>query len=522
MPIDKKRLIRKSSSQAIRLWSGEVGWYKPIHDFSLLTSPGLNYSHTSCTTPSDFFLRWCLTYATQETRKGGVIVDKKAWSTYYEKPEPVYSPSIPPYYLVVPITASPAFSAQAPGKSKSNLSHQSGKAKIITVSRKGKLVALTTPSTYKKPLKSVQESAPPKYSTSPDPRFRLNPSAFPPGTPDAVINKAVEAFAASVAQSTQKVYASALTHLREAEKLLLRKFSTPPTDQEMLLFTSLLAQKGLKKTTIDSYLSALRFISLSRGATNPTKLPALGTQLLAGVANAARNAKVEAEKLTRRPITLNMVILLGHAIATNQLWSEFEKSLRWSVILLAFWGSLRMGEVIGQEKYKFNTDTALMPDDIKFLDSSVSLWLRNPKVVSDGGDVVEIWSVQERPDLDPVLALQKYLSLRQDKFGAAKGKPVFIHESGAIFTKAQLNLDLKKMLDMFPPLATSYKDKWSGHSFRAGLTSLLQSLGFSEDQIKSWGRWSSSAYMVYAQDMSARRRIRFQLTTTYSRVLSSL
>jgi len=41
-------------------------------------------------------------------------VDKKAWVTYYEKPEPVYSPSIPPYYLVVPITASPAFSAQAP------------------------------------------------------------------------------------------------------------------------------------------------------------------------------------------------------------------------------------------------------------------------------------------------------------------------------------------------------------------------------------------------------------------------
>ena len=521
MSIEKKKMIRKSSSQAIRLWSGEVLWHKPILDFSLLTSPGLNLSNTLCSLPSDFFLRWCVTYATQETRKGGIIKDKEAWATYYKKPEAIYS-DIPPYYLVVPISTAPVFSTHSTGKRKGLPINQPSKARTIVVCRKGKMISLFTPSTFIPCTRAIKETALPKYSTSPDPRFCLDASAFPPGTPDYVITKAVGAFAASVAQSTQKTYATAFTHLKEAEKMLGRSFSSPPTEKEMLLFTSLLASKGLKRTTITSYLSGLRFISFSRGATNPTKLPQLGLQLLAGISNSDRNAKVEAEKVARRPITLNMVVLLGHAIATKPNWSDFERSLRWTVILLGFWGSFRMGELIGQEKFKFNSDTSLMPGDIKFLDNSVSLWLRNPKVVSAGGDVVEVWAVQERPDLDPVLALQKYMSLRNERFGLADTWPVFLHDTGAIFSKAQLNLDLKKMLDLFPPLATSTRDKWSGHSFRAGLTSLLQSLGFTEKQIKSWGRWKSAAYLLYTQDMAARRETRSRLTATYSKVLATL
>jgi len=50
-------------------------------------------------------------------------------------------------------------------------------------------------------------------------------------------------------------------------------------------------------------------------------------------------------------------------------------------------------------------------------------------------------------------------------------------------------------------------NSWTGHSFRAGLPTLLQSLGFSDAQIKAWGRWASSVFQTYAKDMDRRMQV---------------
>jgi hypothetical protein len=54
---------------------------------------------------------------------------------------------------------------------------------------------------------------------------------------------------------------------------------------------------------------------LSRGDARPTKLPDLGAQIVAGVANIRKDAVTEASRPKRRPITINMLIFLKHAIA---------------------------------------------------------------------------------------------------------------------------------------------------------------------------------------------------------------
>ena len=134
---------------------------------------------------------------------------------------------------------------------------------------------------------------------------------------------------------------------------------------------------------------------------------------------------------------------------------------------------------------------------------------------------MEVWTVLERPDLDPVLALKAYLNLRKERFSESEALPVFLHENGKIFAKDEFNRDLSALLATYPQLNTQ-RDKWSGHSLRSGISTLLSQLGFSSDEIKSWGRWASDAYLRYVKDTSQRRAVRAQMTETFHNMLSGV
>jgi hypothetical protein len=87
---------------------------------------------------------------------------------------------------------------------------------------------------------------------------------------------------------------------------------------------------------------------------------------MSGVANMNKNAMLESLKCRRRPITLNILILLRSSIAANPSWTPYEKSLRRSTMMLAYWCSFCMGELLSQEKLKFNPSTSLLPSDLQF------------------------------------------------------------------------------------------------------------------------------------------------------------
>ena len=163
-----------------------------------------------------------------------------------------------------------------------------------------------------------------------------------------------------------------------------------------------------------------------------------------------------------------------------------------------------------------------MPSDLQFEAESVGIWLRAEKVPSEFGNVVELWQLGEAPDLDPVVALRSYMKRRSDLFGSNNTLPVFIHEDGSNLSKSEFNKNLKTLLSQYPGLVDSSVDFWAGHSFRSGLSTLLQTLGFSEEEIKSWGRWRSSAYLRYLKDISARRKTKAKLVDTFHQILSNI
>ena len=82
---------------------------------------------------------------------------------------------------------------------------------------------------------------------------------------------------------------------------------------------------------------------------------------------------MEAVKPKRRPITINILRILQHAIASHPSWTDYQKSLRWSVMLMGFWGSFRMTELIESEKSKFDPNNRLLPSDLKFKEDAVAV-----------------------------------------------------------------------------------------------------------------------------------------------------
>ena len=122
-------------------------------------------------------------------------------------------------------------------------------------------------------------------------------------------------------------------------------------------------------------------------------------------------------------------------------------------------------------------------------------------------------------NLDPVGALLNYKNHRDKVYGKSESLPFFLHEDGRLLTSKEMNSTLKVLLSLFPTLSQSERDMWSGHSFHRGLLTLLEKLGFTESEIKAWGRWMSSAYLNYLKDLKARRNVQARMTSTFALIL---
>ena len=134
---------------------------------------------------------------------------------------------------------------------------------------------------------------------------------------------------------------------------------------------------------------------------------------------------------------------------------------------------------------QFNEKSTLLGKDLTFNEKSVAVWLRSPKIwTNDNGIIVEVWQVDERPDLDPVQALKTFIQHRSLVFGSAEELPVFLLENGSIYTHSNLNQDLSQLLSLYPELVNS-RDTFLGHSFRSGISTLLSVLGHSKEDIQS-------------------------------------
>ena len=90
------------------------------------------------------------------------------------------------------------------------------------------------------------------------------------------------------------------------------------TEQERIYYTVFLLRRNIKKQTAANYLSAIQFYQMSKGETNPRGNSELGKRLVVGSENLNRDPHLASAGRERRPITANMLRLIGYSIARTR------------------------------------------------------------------------------------------------------------------------------------------------------------------------------------------------------------
>ena len=207
-------------------------------------------------------------------------------------------------------------------------------------------------------------------------------------------------------------------------------------------------------------------------------------------------------------MSLPLLKLLGHGLASSS-FSQFDRPAVWAVFCLAFYGSLRMGEILCHRELGFHPADSFLWSDANFAAADhIILKLRNTK--SGKAECVDIFAIPACSTC-PVKSLRKLRAASS----ALPSAPVFTWQSGSNITPRELNLLIPKLLE---PHIGQTAHQLSCHSFRAAIPSLLASYPelSSSDEVMGWGRWKSSAYRCYTKLKSDQRR------KVYNKILSLL
>ena len=119
---------------------------------------------------------------------------------------------------------------------------------------------------------------------------------------------------------------------------------------------------------------------------------------------------------------------------------------------------------------------------------AIHLTIKNSKSNKTGRhEIVIIYETKDM--LCPVRAARKVIDMNKSNKQSAPflsgegGKPLTLNRLNSILREATKNVSLKGTL--------------TAHSFHIGIASLLAKKGFSNEQIKAVGRWSSRAFQAY-------------------------
>jgi hypothetical protein len=306
----------------------------------------------------------------------------------------------------------------------------------------------------------------------------------------------------SLARSTWSTYGTAERMLAKCAKDKGRKLELPLSQDDLLEFIGwLISERNVKVGTINSYLSGIRQMHILKGMEPPTIRTSIVKFLLQGKKN-LDNIKARTEKTVKRlPMTMNVMRLLKEEIIRWEVDID-QKLLFWAVATMAFHGAFRIHELLCKIESQFDPDFALLARDVKIKEVEggkvLEVKLKCPKESkTDKAVVIDIF--ESGGSLCPIKAFTRWAN--RNKTDA--GLPLFRDKTGVPLTGAKVNSWLKELLSKHVDYG---KGKFTGHSFRIGLATTLGSLGFSNDDIKEAGRWSSNVYEVYMK-LPRRRRL---------------
>ena len=317
------------------------------------------------------------------------------------------------------------------------------------------------------------------------------------GMAEALANKANFA----LTKQTWATYKTTINHLETCQTETGGDLSLPFDSTKTLKFVGWMEAKGLKSSTMSTYLSGLRMFHLSLGYNEPCLREPLVKLVLKGQGNYDKVMERLSGKVGRLPVTINVMKLLIKGLRKVS-WPLVEKRLFWAVATIAWAGSFRIHELCSREKGTFGEQTTLTWRDVKLGSlklkgdnvCSLSIHVKSPKVDRVGaGDNIEVYQLDNF--MCPIAAMGKYREM--NKLGENPDMPVFRLESGMCFTGQDMNNRLVELTGQLESVVPGGVVR--SHSFRSGVASHMARAGYSEEQLKAVGRWHGPSWKNYVK-----------------------
>ena len=292
--------------------------------------------------------------------------------------------------------------------------------------------------------------------------------------------------------------------LKKCEEDTGKNLSFPMDHTKSLIFAGWLLERNLSHATIDKYLSGLRQLHLVAGFPDPNLRTDLLKQIIKGRKNQNTVEETVGECKSRIPITPKLMLLMKKDIQSSEM-SNTKKLLIWSISSLLFNGAFRISELLASGKTTFDPFSTLLETDIVLRESRIDnekikliqVTLKTEKSNSTGKHtLVDVY--ESGGHLCPVKAFSKWSKHKN----LNNRLPLFREEDGSPYTVRQFNQYLRdfstKYLDLGDRSLTS-------HSFRAGITTMMAELGYTDLELMTIGRWSSRAFEDYIKVPRTRR-----------------
>jgi len=165
--------------------------------------------------------------------------------------------------------------------------------------------------------------------------------------------------------------------------------------------------------------------------------------------------------------------------------------MMWAAATLCFFGFFRSGEITVPTEKSFDPTKHLTWGDIAIDNTedpqTLKVFLRRSKV-DQLGKGVDVYIGKTDCPLCPVLAIVQYMTVRGQEEG-----PFFQLQDGRPLTKAVFTSKVREGLRAIG----LPEQNFAGHSFRIGAATTAASVGIEDSVIRTMGRWSSAAYLVY-------------------------
>lgn len=284
-----------------------------------------------------------------------------------------------------------------------------------------------------------------------------------------------------IQNSVSKVTWDAYSKVWQEWLACLKSLNIDPVSREipqaMLYFLNLGFERGISAAAIDKKMAGLAFLFKLQGLRDHTK-DFWVRQALKGY------RKGHKSRDGRRPVSFEMLHGLFSQIE-GICNSSFESALFCAAFALAFFGALRVGELVSPSK---RANGGLQWDDLVCTQESVRIYIKRSKTDQAGKGVqLEVFRIAGS-QICPVAAVKKFSDLRPRCPGS-----FLIHADRSSLSKFQFVAVFKRCLS-----AAGYDPiRYSSHSFRIGAATEAARAGLGSEAVKRIGRWDSDRFKLY-------------------------